>query len=144
MAHTVDLFVDGRVLFNIGVGAGDIGLWLVIIIIRHKVFHGIVGKKVLHFRIQLRRQCFVVGHNQGGPLHRREGMGNGKGLPRSRHPQQHLILLPRIQPRRQRRNGRRLIPRRGKGGRQTKQSLLGHNPPSLPQTPPKNQMFATL
>jgi len=38
------LFIDVSVLGNVGVGLGDIGLRLIVVIIAHKVLHGIEGK----------------------------------------------------------------------------------------------------
>ena len=47
-AHPIDLVVDGQVLFDVGIGAGDIGFGLVVIVIGDKIFDGIVGKKDLN------------------------------------------------------------------------------------------------
>ena len=45
VAQAVYLVVDGAVLFDIGIGAGDIGLRLVVVVVGDEIFHGVVRKK---------------------------------------------------------------------------------------------------
>ena len=47
VAQLINLVVYIGVLFNIGVGAGEIGLRLVVIIVADKVLHGVVGEELL-------------------------------------------------------------------------------------------------
>ena len=101
MAHAVDLLVDHRVFFDIGVGLRDIGFGLVIIVIADEIFDGVIGEKRFHFPIQLRRQCFVGRENQRGSLQSLDHMRDGKSLARTRDAEQNLIAFARIQAARQ-------------------------------------------
>ena len=47
MAHPVDLLVDVGFLLDVGVGARDVGLGLIIVVVGDEVFHRVVGKEVL-------------------------------------------------------------------------------------------------
>ena len=51
MAHAIDLFVNLGFLFDIGIGPGDIGLGLIIIVVGHEVFDGVVGEEALEFAV---------------------------------------------------------------------------------------------
>ena len=51
MAHPVNRLVYARFLFDIGVAARDIGLGLVIVIIRDEIFHCIVGEEAFKLAI---------------------------------------------------------------------------------------------
>ena len=44
-AQPVDLLVDAQVLFNVGVGAGNICLRLVVVVIGYEILHGILRKE---------------------------------------------------------------------------------------------------
>ncbi len=48
---------------------GEISLRLIIIVIGHKVLHGIIRKEFAKFRAELRRQSLVMRQHQGRPLH---------------------------------------------------------------------------
>ena len=51
VAHPVDLLVDLGFLLDIGVGAGDIGLGLVIVVVGHEIFDGVIRKEALEFAV---------------------------------------------------------------------------------------------
>jgi len=91
VAELVDLLVDRRVLLDIGVGAGYVGLGLVVIIIAHEILDGIGGEKALELRVQLGRQGLVVGDDQGGTLDGLNNVSNGKCLPRPGDTEQYLV-----------------------------------------------------
>ncbi len=80
MAQLVDFLIDGSVLFNIGVGMGNVGFRLVIIIVTDEIFHRILREEFFEFAAELGRQGLVMGNDQGGPLHLGDDIGNGKGL----------------------------------------------------------------
>ena len=94
--ETLDLLVDLGILFNVGVAAGDIGLWLVIVVVRDEVLHHIIGKKLTELAVELRGQRFVVGDNQGRHLDRFDDLGYRVGLAATGDAEQHLVLHPRI------------------------------------------------
>ena len=59
-AEFIDLVVDGKVLFNIGIRNGDVGFRLIVIVIGNEILYGIVREKRFEFSVQLRGQGFVV------------------------------------------------------------------------------------
>jgi hypothetical protein len=63
-AQLVQLLVDGRFLFDIKVAGGNVGLRLVVVVVTHEVFDGIVGKELLELVIELGGEGFIVGQNQ--------------------------------------------------------------------------------
>ena len=80
VAQAVDLLVDGGILLDIGIRVGNIGLRLIIIVIRNKVFHRIFREKLPKFAAKLSSQRFVVRQNQGGAVQFFDDRGHGKGL----------------------------------------------------------------
>ena len=90
MAHAVDLLVDGGFLLDIGVGTRHIGLGLVVVVIRHEIFDRIVREEASELAIELRRQRFVGGEDQGRPLGRLDHLGHRKGLAGAGDAEQHL------------------------------------------------------
>ena len=61
--QAVDIFVDRSVLFDKGVRVRDIGLRLIVIVVADKIFDGVVRKKILELRIELRSERFIVRNN---------------------------------------------------------------------------------
>ena len=53
MAHTVDLFIDGGVFFDEGVGARDVGFGLVVVVVGDEIFDGVVGEEGFEFGVEL-------------------------------------------------------------------------------------------
>ena len=51
MPHPVNRFVYARFLLDIGVAARDIGLGLVIIVIRYKIFNRVVREKAFELPV---------------------------------------------------------------------------------------------
>ena len=92
VAHTVNLFVDCRIFFNVGIGFGNVGFRLVIVVVRNKVFHVVVGEKLLHFRVQLSRKDFIGRHNQGRTFALFDDFGHSIGFAAAGHSQQDLVL----------------------------------------------------
>ena len=110
MAHPVNRLVYARFLLDIGIAARDIGLWLVIVVVRNEVLHRVIGEEALHLAIQLRGQDLVGRQDQRGPLRRLDHLRHGKGLAAAGYPQQHLGLLVGLHPRHQLGNRGRLVP----------------------------------
>lgn len=48
MAKLVDLFIDAGIFLDVGVGGGNVGFWLVVIIVTHEIGDGVVGKNSLN------------------------------------------------------------------------------------------------
>ena len=64
--HAVDLLVDRGILLDIGVGARDIGFRLVVVVIRHEIFDGVVGKERPELAVELRRQVLFGARMRAG------------------------------------------------------------------------------
>ena len=109
MAQAVNYFIDSGVLFYIRVGAGNIRLGLVVIVIGDKIMHRIVGEKFFEFLIELGRECFVVRDDQCGLLYVFNDISNSECLARSSDTKQCLVPYTSIQIARERGNGGRLV-----------------------------------
>ena len=83
MAHAVDLLVDGGFLFDVGVGARDVGFRLVVVVIGDEIFHRVVGEERLELAVELRRQSFVRREDQRRALRRLDHLGHGEGFARA-------------------------------------------------------------
>ena len=51
MAHPIDLFVDQRVLLDIGIGCRYVGLWLVVVVVADEVVNGVIGKQIFELAV---------------------------------------------------------------------------------------------
>ena len=111
VAHAVDLVVDGGVLLDEGVRGGNVGLRLIVIIIRNEVTHGVVREKLPELCRQLGRQSLVVGDDQRRAVHVFDDVGHGEGLARAGDAQKYLMLHALFQAVRQRLDGLRLVAR---------------------------------
>ena len=109
VAQTVDLVVDGAVLFNIGIGAGNVGLRLVVVVVADKVLYRVVGEKRAELGAQLRCQRFVVRQHQRGTVALGNDVGHGKGLAAAGHAQQSLTAVAPLHPLHQLRDCLRLV-----------------------------------
>ncbi len=84
------MLIDGRVFFYIGIGRRHVGLGLVVIVVRHEVFHRVIREKLLELAIQLRGQSFIGCHDQGGALDTLDHVSDSEGFTRACHTQQGL------------------------------------------------------
>ncbi len=80
MSQFFYLFINLGILFNIGIGMGNVGLRLVIVIIAYKVFHRIFREKLFKFTAQLSRQSLIVGNNQSRSINLGNNIGHGIGF----------------------------------------------------------------
>ena len=112
VAHAVDLLVPGAVLLDIGVGPGDVGLGLVVVVVADEVLDRVVGEIALELGVELRGQGLVVRQDQSRALRRLDDLGHGEGLAGPGDPQQHLVVLALLDPRRQLGDRRGLVPGR--------------------------------
>ena len=69
VAQALDIFIDGGVFFNVGIGLRDVGFRLVVVVVADKIFNGIIGQQLPEFVGQLRSEGFIRGHDEGRPLH---------------------------------------------------------------------------
>ena len=103
------MLIDRGILLYKGVGCRHIGLGLVVVVIRDKIFDGVIGKQLPHFPVQLGRKCLVGRQYQCRPLHLLDNIGNGIGLARTGNTEQGLMGQPVFQPLDQRLDRLRLI-----------------------------------
>ena len=54
MAQAVNFFINLRVLFYVSVAAGNIGFWLVVVKIAHKIVDFVTWKELRKLTIELR------------------------------------------------------------------------------------------
>ncbi len=96
--HLIDRVIDGRIFGNIGVGLGKVCLRLVIIIIAHEIFDGVVGKKLPEFLVELTGQRLVVDQDQRRLLDAGDQVRHREGLARAGHPEQHVVPRAGLHP----------------------------------------------
>ena len=89
--QAVDLLIGRGVLLNIGVGVGDIGLRLVVVVVGDEVLHGVFREEFPELLAELGGQGFVVGQHQGGALHLLDDLGHGIGLAGAGDALEHLL-----------------------------------------------------
>src|SRR5579864_636629 len=92
----VQFVVDRGFFFDIDVAGGNVGLRLIVVVIRDEVLYRIRGKKLLELVIELGRQRLVVGQHQRGPIELLYHLGHGVCLARAGYAQQHLVLFSGI------------------------------------------------
>ena len=93
-AHLLDLGVDLEVFLDIGVRRRQVGLRLVVVVIRHEIFHGVLREEVAELPVQLRREGFVVAQDQRRTVQPRDDVGHRESLSRTRHAQQRVVFGP--------------------------------------------------
>ncbi len=109
MAHAVDLLVDGGFLLDVGVGARDVGLRLVVVVIGDEIFHRVVGEERLELAVELRGQRLVGRQDEGGALRRLDHLGHGEGLAGAGDAEQHLRAVVALHAFHQLLDGLRLV-----------------------------------
>src|SRR6218665_3785933 len=109
MPESLDLSVDGGVLFDKGVGLRHICLGLIVVVIRHKVLDRIIGHKVAKLGCELGREGFVVCQHERWSLHLLNEPRRCRGFARARRTKEHNIALSRGDARNKLRDRRRLI-----------------------------------
>ena len=115
VAHLVDLVVDGGVLLDEGVGGGEVGLGLVVVVVGDEVLHGVVREELLELAVELGRQGLVGGEHQGRPAGPGDDVGHGEGLAGAGHAEQDLVPVAALDPGRQFLDGLGLVTAGGVG-----------------------------
>ena len=64
MAQLIDLIVNRRVFFNVGIRGRNIRLGLIIVIVGDEILYGVVREKFLKLAVELCRQSLVMSNNQ--------------------------------------------------------------------------------
>ena len=86
MPQAFDLIIDRGILFDIGVGGGNVRFRLVVVIVRDKILHCIVWEKLPEFAAELCGQRLVMGQHQSGTVHPRNDIRHCEGLARPGYP----------------------------------------------------------
>ena len=127
VAQPVDLVVARRVLLDVGVGARDVGLGLVEVVVGDEVLHGVLGEELAELRPELGRERLVRREHQRRTLLLGDDVGDREGLARPGDAEQDLLALALGQPAIERRDGGGLIT----GGFEGREQLEGGHPSSL-------------
>ena len=122
VAELLDLLVDGGVLLDIGVGLRDVGLGLVVVVVRDEVDDGVVREELAHLGGDLRGQGLVRLHDERGAVQGLDRLCHGKGLARARDAHEGLVAKPILDPLRELGDGLGLVAR-GLEGRDDAQRL---------------------
>ena len=93
-AEPFDLLVDRGVLLDIGVGLGDVGLGLIVVVVADEILDGVLGEKAFQFGVELGGEGLVMGDNKGRTAMAGDDVGYGEGLARPRHPLEDLEAPP--------------------------------------------------
>ena len=80
MPQLVNLVIDLGILFYKCVRNRHIGFRLVVVIVADKVFHCIIRKEFLKFRVELGGQGLVMGNDQCGSIGVFNNICHGKGF----------------------------------------------------------------
>ena len=97
MAQAINLFVDSRILFDVGIARSDVSFWLVIIKIADEIMNFVVGEKLFEFAEQLGSESFVVRQNQRRHVPLSDNIRHCKSFTATRHAEQHLLALAVVQ-----------------------------------------------
>ena len=79
-----------RFLLDEGVGARDVGLGLVVVVVGDEILDRVVREEFLELGIELRGQRLVGREDQGRALRLLDHLGHGEGLARAGDAEQHL------------------------------------------------------
>ncbi len=91
--HPVDLVVDRRFLLDVGVARGNVGFWLVVVVVADEVLDGVLGEEALELLVQLSRQRLVVDHHERRPVHARDDLRHRERLAGAGDTEQHLVAI---------------------------------------------------
>jgi hypothetical protein len=113
VTHPVDLVVDEGVFLDIRVRLRDVGLRLVVVVVRDEVLGGVLREERLELAVELGGQRLVRRDDEGGPLEPGDDVGQGERLSAPRDPEEHRVRLAVGEHPREPVDGARLIPRGG-------------------------------
>ena len=82
-AQLLYLVVDAQVLLDVGVGHGQVGLGLVVVVVGYEILYGVVREKGLELPVELCCQGLVVAEYQGRPLQPLDHVGHRESLARA-------------------------------------------------------------
>ena len=98
VAELIDLVVHRHILFDVGIRAGDIAFRLVIVIVRHEVFHAVVRKKFAELVAKLGGERFVVRDDEGRTVDVFDDVRHRERFTAARYAYEHLRADPVLHP----------------------------------------------
>ena len=98
MAQLVDLVIDRRVFFDIGVGRRHVGFRLIVVVVADEIAHGVFRKQLAKLVVQLCRQRFVGRNHERGLVDPRNNVSHRESFPRAGHAEQHLVATLLLEP----------------------------------------------
>ena len=93
MAQHLDLFVNRGVFLDICIALRHIRLGLIVVVVRDKIDHSVVGKKLLELARKLSGKRFIGSHDQRRLPQSLNSLSHREGLARTSHAQQNLIAI---------------------------------------------------
>ncbi len=109
MAQSLHIVVDVGILFDIGVGLGNVGFRLVVIVIGDEVAHRVVGHELAEFGAQLGSERLVGFDDERGALQPFDQPCGGGGFASAGGAHEHHVVLAVFDARRQFLDGLRLV-----------------------------------
>ena len=116
MSESIDFFIDRRFFLDIGSTLHDIGLRLIVVIVRDEIMNSIFWEKLFEFLSELGGEGFIVCHDERWTLEFRDDIRHGEGLSRARHSEKRLEIIARTDGGDEFLDGRSLIPSGGVWG----------------------------
>ena len=116
--EALNLVIDGGILFDESIRVRDIRFGLIVIVIAHKILHGVFRKELPKLAAELCGKDFIVRQDQGRPVAAGNDVCHGKGLARAGHSQKDLLVDTVFDSGYQGVDGRRLVAHGLKGGMQ--------------------------
>ena len=95
-AHFFNPVIDSEVFLNVCVGTGDVGFWLIVIVVGDEVLNGAIGEEVLELLVKLGCKSFIVGKDEGRFLCFLDDVGHREGFARASYAKEDLRLFARL------------------------------------------------
>ena len=126
-------------LLDVRVGARDVCLGLVEVVVRDEILDGVLGEELAELGPELRSERLVWREHQRGPLLLRDDVGDGEGLPGPGHPEEDLLALALHQSAVERADRFRLVTSRCEGRKQLESGhpsslIAARRAPNSPQS----------
>ena len=93
MAQHLDLFINRGVFLDIRITLRYICLGLIVVVVRHKIDHGVVREEFLELARKLSGKRFVGSHDQRRLPQGLNSLSHREGLARTSNAQQNLIAI---------------------------------------------------
>ena len=93
MSQHLNFFVNRGILLDIRIALRHIRFGLIVIVVRHKIDHGVVREEFLELARKLSGKRFIGSHNQRRLPQGLNSLSHREGLARTSHAQQNLIAI---------------------------------------------------